>query len=63
VAVQCRVLDCLPKELAVAFTRRQGSACGSSVLNIMIGIGLLMNVSMRRYYVSPARTTGLLTSM
>ena len=39
------------------------SAGGSSVLTIMIGIGLLMNVSMRRYYVSPARTTGLLTSM
>ena len=30
------------------------SAGGSSVLTIMIGIGLLMNVSMRRYYVSPA---------
>ena len=39
------------------------SAGGSSVLTIMIGIGLLMNVSMRRYYVSPARTTGLLTSI
>ena len=39
------------------------SAGGSSVLTVMIGIGLLMNVSMRRYYVSPARTTGLLTSM
>jgi len=39
------------------------SAGGSSVLTIMIGIGLLMNVSMRRYYVSPARSTGLLTSM
>ncbi len=39
------------------------SAGGSSVLTIMIGIGLLMNVSMRRYYVSPGRTTGLLTSM
>ena len=39
------------------------SAGGSSVLTIMIGIGLLMNVSMRRYYVSPARTTGLLTSL
>ena len=39
------------------------SAGGSSVLTIMMGIGLLMNVSMRRYYVSPARTTGLLTSM
>ena len=39
------------------------SAGGSSVLTIMMGIGLLMNVSMRRYYVSPARTNGLLTSM
>ena len=39
------------------------SAGGSSVLTIMMGIGLLMNVSMRRYYVSPARTTGLLTSI
>jgi rod shape determining protein RodA len=36
---------------------------GSSVLTVLIGIGLLMNVSMRRYYVSPSRTTGLLTSM
>ncbi len=39
------------------------SAGGSSVLTIMMGIGLLMNVSMRRFYVSPARTTGLLTSI
>ncbi|MDB4943415.1 MAG: Rod shape-determining protein RodA [Labilithrix sp.] len=39
------------------------SAGGSSVLTIMIGIGLLMNVSMRRYYLSPARTTGLLSSI
>jgi rod shape determining protein RodA len=39
------------------------SAGGSSVLTVMMGIGLLMNVSMRRFYVSPARTTGLLTSM
>jgi rod shape determining protein RodA len=39
------------------------SAGGSSVLTVMMGIGLLMNVSMRRYYVSPARTTGLLTSL
>lgn len=36
------------------------SAGGSSVLTIMIGIGLLMNVSMRRYWISEARTTGLL---
>jgi rod shape determining protein RodA len=28
---------------------------GSSVLTILIGIGLLMNVSMRRFYVSPSR--------
>jgi rod shape determining protein RodA len=39
------------------------SAGGSSVLTIMLGIGLLMNVSMRRFYISPARTTGLLTSI
>lgn len=39
------------------------SAGGSSVLTIMMGIGLLMNVSMRRFYVSPTRTTGLLTSI
>lgn len=39
------------------------SAGGSSVLTIMIGVGLLMNVSMRRYYLSPARTTGLLSSI
>jgi rod shape determining protein RodA len=39
------------------------SAGGSSVLTVMLGIGLLMNVSMRRYYVSPARTTSLLTSV
>jgi rod shape determining protein RodA len=39
------------------------SAGGSSVLTVMMGIGLLMNVSMRRYYVSPARTTGLLTNI
>jgi rod shape determining protein RodA len=36
------------------------SAGGSSVLTIMLGIGLLMNVSMRRYWVSPTRTTSLL---
>ena len=39
------------------------SAGGSSVLTVMLGLGLLMNVSMRRFYVSPARTTGLLTSV
>ena len=37
------------------------SAGGSSVLTIMLGIGLLMNVSMRRYWISPARTTSLLS--
>lgn len=31
------------------------SAGGSSVLTIMMGIGLLMNVSMRRFYTSPSR--------
>lgn len=36
------------------------SAGGSSVLTIMLGIGLLMNVSMRRSWVSPTRATGLL---
>ena len=35
------------------------SAGGSSVLTVMMGIGLLMNVSMRRFYVAPARATGL----
>ncbi len=39
------------------------SAGGSSVLTIMMGIGLLMNVSMRRFYVSSPRTTGLLRSL
>ena len=33
---------------------------GSSVLTILIGIGLLMNVSMRRFYVSPMRSNSLL---
>jgi rod shape determining protein RodA len=37
------------------------SAGGSSVLTIMMGIGLLMNVSMRRFWISPARTTSLLS--
>jgi rod shape determining protein RodA len=36
------------------------SAGGSSVLTIMLGIGLLMNVSMRRFWISPSRTTSLL---
>ncbi len=35
---------------------------GSSVLTVMIGIGLLMNVSMRRYYTSPIAGSGLLLS-
>ncbi len=39
------------------------SAGGSSVLTVMLGIGLLMNVSMRRFYVPPSRTTGLLGGM
>lgn len=39
------------------------SAGGSSVLTIMIGIGLLMNVSMRRFYASPMRATSLLGGM
>ncbi|MGO8994569.1 MAG: rod shape-determining protein RodA [Polyangiaceae bacterium] len=34
---------------------------GSSVLTMLIGIGLLMNVSMRRFYVSPGRSGGLLS--
>jgi rod shape determining protein RodA len=33
---------------------------GSSVLTVLMGIGLLMNVSMRRYYVAPGRDAGLL---
>jgi rod shape determining protein RodA len=33
---------------------------GSSVLTMLIGIGLLMNVSMRRFYVSPGRGGSLL---
>ena len=39
------------------------SAGGSSVVTIMLGIGLLMNVSMRRFHVSPAHGTGLLASL
>ena len=30
---------------------------GSSVMTVLIGVGLIMNVSMRRYYASPARST------
>jgi rod shape determining protein RodA len=33
---------------------------GSSVMTVLIGVGLVMNVSMRRYHASPARTTVLL---
>ncbi len=33
---------------------------GSSVMTVLIGVGLVMNVSMRRYYASPVRTTALL---
>ena len=33
---------------------------GSSVITVLLGIGLLMNVSMRRFYVSPVRSGGLL---
>jgi rod shape determining protein RodA len=33
---------------------------GSSVLTVFVGIGLLMNVSMRRSYVSPTRRPGIL---
>lgn len=37
------------------------SAGGSSVVTIMLGIGLLMNVSMRRFWHSPGRGAGLLS--
>ena len=33
---------------------------GSSVMTILIGVGLVMNVSMRRFYASPTRPTPLL---
>ena len=33
---------------------------GSSVITILVGVGLLMNVSMRRYYVSAVRPSTLL---
>jgi rod shape determining protein RodA len=33
---------------------------GSSVMTVLIGVGLVMNVSMRRFYASPIRTTALL---
>jgi rod shape determining protein RodA len=37
------------------------SAGGSSVLTILIGIGLLMNVSMRRFQAAPSRLNSLLS--
>jgi rod shape determining protein RodA len=33
---------------------------GSSVMTVLLGVGLVMNVSMRRFYASPARTTAFL---
>ena len=33
---------------------------GSSVMTILIGVGFVMNVSMRRFYASPTRPTPLL---
>ena len=40
---------------------------GSSVMTVLIGIGLVMNVSMRRFYASPSRgrrqLLGLLTRL
>ena len=33
---------------------------GSSVMTILLGVGLVMNVSMRRFYTSPTRATPLL---
>jgi rod shape determining protein RodA len=33
---------------------------GSSVMTILLGVGLVMNVSMRRFYASPSRTSLLL---
>jgi rod shape determining protein RodA len=33
---------------------------GSSAMTVLMGVGLVMNVSMRRYHASPARTTALL---
>lgn len=33
---------------------------GSSVMTVLLGVGLVMNVSMRRFYASPARATPLL---
>jgi rod shape determining protein RodA len=33
---------------------------GSSVMTILIGVGFVMNVSMRRFYASPTRGTPIL---
>ncbi len=33
---------------------------GSSAMTVLLGVGLVMNVSMRRFYASPSRTTQLL---
>jgi rod shape determining protein RodA len=33
---------------------------GSSVMTVLMGIGLVMNVSMRRFHASPTRLTPLL---
>jgi rod shape determining protein RodA len=33
---------------------------GSSVMTVLMGIGLVMNVSMRRFYASQAKRTPLL---
>ena len=30
------------------------------VMTVLLGVGLVMNVSMRRFYASPSRTTQLL---
>jgi rod shape determining protein RodA len=33
---------------------------GSNIMTVLLGVGLVMNVSMRRYYASPSRSTALL---
>jgi rod shape determining protein RodA len=33
---------------------------GSNIMTVLLGVGLVMNVSMRRYYASPTRSTALL---
>ena len=37
------------------------SSGGSSVLTVLIGLGMLMNVSMRRHYFAPVRRGDLLS--